>query len=495
MVFEAFRVYGLISSILENIEIILREGCGLVKDRLIIAGISGGPDSLCLMDILRRAGYPLVIAHFNHQLRPESDVDANMVEQAAARLMIPSIIDGSDVRAYAEKEGLSIEEAARILRYRFMFGLARQRDAQAVAVGHTADDQVETVLMHFLRGSGLSGLKGMSYRSVLKMFDPKIPVIRPLLDVWREETVVYCAANGLRPHYDPSNDSLNFLRNRMRHLLIPNLETYNPKFREAILRMTQSLKADYSFISEALDSAWGECVTAADKDVVTFEVDRLLERPLGLQRNLIRKAILHLRPGQDVNFAALERASTFINDQDHSSRADLKGGLRIFREGNNIYVYTPDADLPFNRWPQMPKIAESISIVVPSSIELLGGWKFSCERWRLPALAREQAGRNEDLFQVWLDAEKLPTSLELRARRPGDRFEPLGMNGHSQKLSDFFVNEKVPQRARDRWPLLCSGDVVVWIPGYRPAHPFRLTPSSRSMVYFAITRPPEKSAE
>ena len=483
------------SLMLESIETTLREQCGLVRDRLIIAGVSGGPDSLCLLDILRRAGYPLIVAHFNHQLRPESDVDANMVEQTAARLMIPSIVDGADVRAYADQESLSIEEAARILRYRFMFGLARQRNAQAVAVGHTADDQVETVLMHVLRGSGLSGLKGMSFRSVLKTFDTKIPVVRPLLDTWREETVVYCAANGLRPHYDPSNDSLNFLRNRMRHLLIPNLETYNPKFREAILRMTQSLKADHAFMTEAVDSAWWDCVTNVNQEVVTFDMDQITHRPLGLQRNLIRKAIQHLRPGQEANYAALERASTFINDPDHPPRVDLKGGLRLFREGGCIYVYTPEADLPFNRWPQMPDTRESIPVVIPDNFELSGGWKFSCERWRLPALAREQADRNEDLFQVWLDAEKLPESLELRIRRPGDRIEPLGMDGHTQKLSDFFVNQKVPQRARDRWPLLCSGDMVVWVPGYRPAHPFRLTSSSRSMMYFAVTSPPVKPVE
>jgi tRNA(Ile)-lysidine synthase len=132
---------------------------------------------------------------------------------------------------------------------------------------------------------------------------------------------------------------------------------------------------------------------------------------------------------------------------------------------------------------------------VPGAVEISGGWKLSCEKWRLPALAREQAEKNEDLFQVWLDAESLPKTLEVRSRRPGDRFEPLGMDGHSQKLSDFFVNEKMPQRARDRWPLLCSGDVVVWIPGYRPAHPFRLKPSSRSVMYLAVTQPLEKPAE
>ncbi|MEW6405589.1 MAG: tRNA lysidine(34) synthetase TilS [Chloroflexota bacterium] len=480
---------------LENIKTILRDQCGLTKDSPIIVGVSGGPDSMCLMQLLRQAGYPIIVAHFNHQLRPESDVDANSVEQTAARLMIPSMVDGADVRTYADEEGLSIEEAARNLRYRFLFRLARERNAQAVAVGHTADDQVETVLMHFLRGSGLSGLKGMSYRSILKTFDPEIPVVRPLLDISREETVVYCAAHGLRPHYDPSNDSLNFLRNRLRHLLIPNLETYNPKFREAVLRMTHSLKADHTFIKEALELAWRECVTDSNPEMITFSIDRLSRQPLGLQRNLVRQAIQTLRPGQDTNYAAIERATTFINDPDHPVRVDLVGGVRLFREGDCIYVCTPNADLPINRWPLLPEAAEPILVSLPGAIELSGGWKFSCEKWRLPALAREQAEKNEDQFQVWLDAEVLPSPLELRTRRPGDRFEPLGMDGHSQKLSDFLVNEKMPQRARDRWPLLCSGDVVVWIPGYRPAHPFRLKTASRNVIYLAVTQPLERPAE
>lgn len=480
---------------LENIETILSEQCGLVKGGPIIVGVSGGPDSLCLMELLRQAGYQIIVAHFNHQLRPESHTDATTVEHVAARLMIPSMVDGADVQAYAGSEGLSIEEAARHLRYGFLFRLAREHNAQAVAVGHTADDQVETVLMHFLRGSGLSGLKGMSYRSILRTFDPDIPLVRPLLDVSREETVVYCAANGLRPRYDPSNDSLNFLRNRLRHLLIPNLESYNPKFREAIIRMTHSLKADHELVKEALELAWRDCVTDLRNDLVAFDIALISKRPLGLQRNLVRQAILTLLPGQDTSYAAVERATQFINDPARPSRVDLIGGLRLFREGECIFVCTPNADLPINRWPQMPESVDSIAVLVPGSVELSGGWKLSCEKWRLPALAREQSEKNEDQFQIWLDAEALPSSLELRARRAGDRFEPLGMDGHSQKLSDFLVNEKMPRRARDRWPLLCSGDVVIWVPGYRPAHPFRLKTTSRNVMYLSVGHPPEKPAD
>ena len=475
----------------ENIETILRDECGLVKNRLIIVGVSGGPDSLCLMDMLRSAGYSILVAHFDHHLRLESGQDARMVEKTAARLMLGCIIDGTDVRTYADQEKLSLEEAARNLRYRFMFNLARERNAQAVAVGHTADDQVETVLMHFLRGSALNGLKGMSHRSIIKSFDVKIPIVRPLLNMWREETVVYCASNGLRPHYDSSNDSLNFQRNRIRHLLIPNLEGYNPKFREALLRMSQSLKGDYAFVMETLETAWRETMTAADDETITFDAYLLSQHSIGLQRNLIKQAISTLIPGLEVSFSILERATNLIKDSAQSARVDLKGGIRMFREASHIYICTQDAELPFHIWPQMIGVVP-LPIPVPGQADLAGGWKFNCERWRIPALAKEQVERNEDQFQTWLDADTLSASLRLRIRHQGDHFAPLGMDGHLQKLSDFFVNEKMPQRARERWPLLCMGDEIVWVPGYRPAHPYRLTNLTRNVIYFSISRPSEK---
>ncbi|MDP1545856.1 MAG: tRNA lysidine(34) synthetase TilS [Anaerolineales bacterium] len=475
----------------EKIEAILKNECGLTKDRPIIVGVSGGPDSLCLMETLRQAGYPSIVAYFDHQLRPESTRDARMVEKIATRLMLACVLDGADVRGYSEENKLSIEEAARNLRYRFLFDLARRHNAQAVAVGHTADDQVETVLMHFLRGSGISGLKGMSYRTVIKSFDPEIPIVRPLLDLWREETEVYCAVHGLRPHYDSSNDLLNFQRNRIRHLLIPTLETYNPKLREAILRMSQSLTSDYTFVMETLEKAWQETLVSEDEDTITFDADRLSACSLGLQRNLVKHAMQTLAPGVDITFSVLERALHTINSPLQSSRVDLKGGMRLFHEANRVFICTSDAELPFDLWPQIPN-GQPLVIPCPGQVVMAGGWKVTCERWRLPALAKEQAERNEDQFQVWLDAEDLPETFELRVRRQGDHFSPLGMDDHSQKLSDFFVNEKLPQRARDRWPLLCAGEEVVWVPGYRPAHRHRLKTSTNNVIYFSMARPPEK---
>jgi tRNA(Ile)-lysidine synthase len=475
---------------LKNIELILGEQCRLDKSRPIIVGVSGGPDSLCLMEILRRAGYHIIVAHFNHKLREAADSEANAVEQTSARLMISSVIESADVGIYAAANSLSLEEAARNLRYRFLFMQAHRLNAQAVAVGHTADDQVETVLMHLIRGTGLAGLKGMSYRTILPTFDADIPIVRPLLDTWREETVAYCAANGLRPHYDPSNDSLNFLRNRLRNILIPTLETYNPKFRESVWRTVQSLNSDYAILKETVNANWNQSLILREEEYVMLDLSFLSSCSVGLQRHIIRRAVESISPGQETAFSVLERASSFIPDSARV-RMDLAGGLTLFREGDALYIAKPNAELPFDRWPQMPAQKDFIGVPVPGQVNLSGGWKFLAEQWRLPALAWEQANRNEDPFQVWLDAEGLPDPLELRVRRDGDVFEPLGMKGHSQKLSDFFTNEKLAVRARPRWPLLCAAERIVWVPGFRPAESFKLKQSSQKVAYFSVIRPRE----
>jgi tRNA(Ile)-lysidine synthase len=476
---------------LENIQSILQDQCGLSHDAPIIVGVSGGPDSLCLMSILRKAGYHSIVAHFNHKLRPDSDTDANIVEQTAARLNLASVIESGDVRAYSDAEKISIEEAARIMRYRFLMRQAHRLNAQAVAVGHTADDQVETVLMHFIRGAGLAGLKGMNYRTVIHMFDPEIPIVRPLLDTWREETVVYCAANGFRPRHDPSNASLDFFRNRLRHLLIPTLESYNPRFREVIWRTSRSLAGDYEILAGILDEAWKVCVLQESSGFVTFDSITLTQQPIGLQRNLIRRAIERVHPDElDISYSTLERATNFISDLDENRRIrmDLTGGVSLLREGSLIHVAARNVTLPIERWPQMPDESNVISLKIPGTVKLSGGWKLNCERWNIASLATEQAQMNNDPFQVWVDAQGIYDALELRVRQDGDRFEPLGMDGHEMKISDFFINVKLPQRARDRWPLLCIGEKVVWVPGYRPAHRFRLTDSTRQALYFSMTK-------
>jgi tRNA(Ile)-lysidine synthase len=470
----------------EQLDLILHQSCGLHPDLPIVVGVSGGPDSLCLLDVMHQAGYCVIVAHFNHKLRPEADLEQAAVSELAHRLNLPFVTESVDVHKFAEREMLSIEEAARTLRYRFLFTQARKHGAQAVAVGHTADDQVETVLMHFLRGAGLAGLKGMSYRSTLPTFDIEIPLVRPLLSLWREETEAYCRAHGLTPHFDPSNTDQTYFRNKLRHALIPELEKYNPRFKEALTRTAQALQGDSDALEEVVSRAWEPCLVEHGEGFVAFEREKMVNLSVGLRRNLIRRAGELLRPeSRDFGFEALERAATFV-EVSPGKQIDFVNGLYLFQESGKVYLATYEADLPFAQWPQVSRE----SLVVSGQYELGNGWVLTVENCLLDTedcpLDTDNWSLNTDNWSAWLDADLMPNRLTVRPRRSGDRFQPFGMDGQSVKLSDFFVNVKLPKRAREHWPLVCVGDEIAWVPGYRLAHPFCVTEKTRRVLHLAL---------
>jgi tRNA(Ile)-lysidine synthase len=274
----------------------------------------------------------------------------------------------------------------------------------------------------------------------------------------------------------------------VRNTLIPTLETYNPRFREAVWRTAHTLSEDRDLLNEACEAWWQQSVLHEGDDYVTLDLKFLSEQSAGLQRQLLRRAVERLIPSQEVVYSVLERASAFISDPGHI-RMDLTGGLILLIEDNLLYITRPEVDIPFDHWPQMPRQIDTLPVPLPIQLSLPNGWTFSSEKWQAVDLAWEQSSQNEDRFRVWLDAEGQPDDLELRVRRPGDLFEPLGLEGHSQKLSDFFTNVKLPRRARERWPLLCSGEKVIWVPGYRPAERVKLKKSSQSILYFELTSP------
>jgi tRNA(Ile)-lysidine synthase len=470
---------------LPEIQILLKKECQLNPDQPVLVGVSGGPDSLCLVELLRQANYQLVAAHFDHQLRPESKAEAETLTAMLAEKQIPLVSGQGDVRAYAQAEGLSVEEAARKLRYRFLFSQASAQGAQAVAVGHNADDQVETVLMHLLRGAGLNGLKGMQIRTHLPEFDTRIPLVRPLLGVWRTEIERFCQLNDLQPLQDASNNSREFLRNRIRLDLLPQLEAYNPRIRAALWRSARILGDDYATLDEVLRDAWRTSLISEEPDQITFAMEDLLTYPPEQQRHLIRRALERLAPETvDVRYDLLDRAITFLDSQ-RDGRRDLSGGLSLVREGHLVFVVRADAVPGRGDWPQLTE--PKMNLPVPGQVDLAGGWRFRCELQASESLDMNLALHSEDPFEAWLDAGELPAELQIRKRRSGDRFQPLGMAGRSMKLSDFFINEKLPQRARASWPLLCAGKDILWIPGFRPAHQFRLTAETRQVLALSLT--------
>jgi tRNA(Ile)-lysidine synthase len=434
-------------------------------------------------------GYPVLAAHFDHQLRPESSAEAGRVREFAQVRGLPFELASQDVAAYANQNSLSIEEAARISRYRFLFATAIHFHAQAVAVGHTADDQVETVLMHLLRGAGLAGLKGMRLCNQAIEWDEHIPLIRPLLETWRQETLAYCAEYDLKPVFDPSNEDPTYFRNRLRRELIPYLENYNPRVRPAVLRTARALANDYDLLQETAEQAWEACVVEWGDGFVAFDFGKVQSYSPGLQSNLLRQAIARLRPAlRDFDFAAIEHALHYITDPKRTDQCDLAVGLRLALEGNCLYLADWKANLPSSAWPQIDP-AISIEFEPGSQVELKAGWVLCSQ---VVSVDPDEIPRAVDLREAWLDLDSLQLPLQVRARRPGERFQPLGMQGKSIKLSDFFVNIKLPQRARDAWPLVCSSDAVAWIPGCRLGDPFRIHSGTRQVLRLQLLHEPEK---
>jgi tRNA(Ile)-lysidine synthase len=461
----------------------VQQGCGLRPDDLTVVGVSGGADSLCLMMALHNLGYSLLVAHFDHQIRADSVEDAHFVAEAADRLGVPFVLGQADVPGLAEREKRSLEEAARRARYMFLFEQARLHQAQAVAVAHTAEDQVETILMHLLRGSGLAGLKGMPWKLVLPEWDTRIPLVRPLLGVWRREVELFIQQAGLEPRHDPTNQDTTYFRNRLRAELIPYLESYNPQVRRMLWQTAQTLAEDFSIIEGQAEQAYQACLAVSGPDQVILKRAEFNHLVTGLRRRVARRAVAQLLPGlRDLDYAAVERALDLAAGPGSGGRADLVSGLSLVVEPYRLCFLQAGEKVGLGNVPQLPG-PESLPLPGPGQLELGGGWILQAELLPVPP-SQEQF--EKDNGQAWLDAAALDWPLEVRGMRAGERFFPLGMGGRQMKLSDFFINQKIGQRARAGWPLVVSGEQVVWVGALRIAEPFCLKEGTVQVLHLRL---------
>ena len=460
-----------------------------MPDQPVLLGVSGGADSMALMHGLHELGYRLVIAHLDHAIRPESAADADYVQAAAEELGSPFVRARIDVLKVAEAEGQSLEEAAREVRYTFLFKQAREYHAQAVAVAHHADDQVETVLMHFLRGAGLAGLSGMPYRKVMPIWDAAIPLVRPLLDVWREDVEGYLSEKGVTPRFDESNLDQTYFRNRLRHELIPNLETYNPRFRQVLNRTAAVLAGEEDFLEELTQAAWKLCLIERNEGRVLLSLAAFQEYAVPIQRRLLRRAVAQLRPDlRDVGFDVIERALAFLDHPAEVKTLDLAAKVDLTLLGDKLVIKAWEADLPDGDRALLPTPVFTADLSFGESVSLRNGWALQMEM--LPDLPEDASVKAAacPVDEVWLDADRLTFPLLVRGWREGERWQPLGMDGHSQKLSDFFINEKVPEHLRAVWPLVCSGEEVVWVTGLRPAELVKVSGETRGIVRLRLVK-------
>lgn len=470
--------------IVAQIQRFLAEHVGVLAQQPLVAAVSGGPDSLCLLHALTRlrpAGLALHVAHFDHGLRgAASQADAEFVARTARDWGLPATVERADVGAYAAARRLNLHQAARELRYRFLARVARATAAGAVVVAHHADDQAETVLMHLLRGAGPAGLRGMlpllpwDAWAVGQPPDPAgPPLLRPLLAVARSAIEHYCAEHGLVPRQDASNVDPAYTRNRIRHELLPLLRGYNPQIAAALGRTAAICADDQALIQDLLDQRWSELALVAPTSV---RLDLACWRglPAALQRAALRRAHQTLAPASTLPWEQIEHARELVGRVDR--QADLAGGVRLSSDYRQATLASAAPPAPLG-----PQLADGPHILtVPGRLELGGGWAIQAF-W--PAQHSPPASPP---WQIDLDAALLCLPLLVRTRRPGDRID-LGV-GH-KRLQDLFVDARVPRPLRDAWPLLASGDELVWVPGLRVAAHVRAGPATTRALRIYLSGP------
>ncbi|MBT3389517.1 MAG: tRNA lysidine(34) synthetase TilS [Chloroflexi bacterium] len=471
--------------LLADFQIKLKE-YSLDSQALTLVGISGGADSLVLLDLFYRSELPVAAAHLNHGLRLEAPADARRVAWVAETLKIPFVSETIDVALYARQNRLSTEEAARVCRYNFLFKRAQSLGARAVAVGHHADDQAETVLMHFLRGSGLAGLKGMRPYLLPNPWSDEIPLLRPLLGVPRAEIVTYCTERGLNPIEDSSNLDTSLFRNRLRHETLPDLDELIPGVRQRLGQMADIFAADEDILANLTMQARRETLIEQGAGFLAFNARKLTGQPMGIQRRLIRWAAGQLIEDlRDVGFGAVARALAVLHGE--AGMADLVMGLRVFSEAGHFYMAMENAELPSRLWPQLGQAAGVIDCTVPGELVLPKGWVLRCEILGDVEKARAQAIENSDPYRVWIALRgQQPAQVQIRGRRPGDRIQPLGMDGAAVKISDLMINAKVPRRARARWPIVLLENRIAWVPGLHVSQGFKITSASKRIIFMEL---------
>lgn len=479
---ERLSIISVQMRVIEQVEIYIDREALLRARQSLIVGVSGGPDSLCLLDCLIRLNYRPVVAHFDHRLRETSAEEADFVRQVADTYGVPFELGEGTVDGAKQ----SLEEAARHYRYRFLARVASRRGIERIAVGHTASDQAETVLMHLIRGAGSSGLRGMLPISNLGKWvglaeAENTFLVRPLLEVWRQQTEDYCTEHGLAPRTDPSNQDPRFTRNRLRNELLPELRTYNPRIQEGLLRTAKVMAADSEAIEHFVDTHWKDWVNFAGEGVLELKTGALFEAPLALQRATMRRAILQLAPEiRDLGFETIERALRSMQD---GKRMTLRGGLDLLAVNGRVYLRQPEAPIPLAEVPQM-RSPEAQLLRVPFQVELETGW----------ALIAEEIGAEGEIpsgaDKVWFDASGIEDEISIRAPWSGDRMLPMGMSG-SVKLSDLFVNRKISRPARARWPVITCGKEILWVPGLHRSRHAKVDRGTRRIVQMRLLTPGE----
>ncbi|WHZ30045.1 MAG: tRNA(Ile)-lysidine synthetase [Nitrospira sp.] len=453
----------------------------------ILVALSGGPDSVALFSILHhlRPSWRLTLSavHCNYGLRgAESDEDQKFVEAFCQGLGVPLHV--RRVEFHPGRRKASLQAEARDLRYRIMQEIAETCGADRIAVGHTADDQAETILLWILRGAGLTGLSGMpAFR------DNKI--IRPLYDIKRQQVLVYLRTAGLSFREDSSNFQTHYLRNRVRREVIPILNRLVPSSVDALCRLADICREDDRILDRQVEALSSSAVKRGSAGGWAIDRGWFLEIPRAFQRRCIR----HLFRQNDDRLR-----SPSIRTIDSIIRLASKRRSGLSLDVRNGRIVVDDRRLTF-----IPFQARAISHagrprlgcpeLLPVPGELI--WAGTGQRLQVQHQAHMQIGTaplGKD--RILVDADRVSLPLMVRNWLPGDRFHPAGMGGHSKKLQDFFTDLKIPVAARSRIPLVVAPEGILWIVGYRQDE--RWTPTAatkRCLVFTFDNLSPRKGTE
>jgi len=462
-------------TIIEKVRFALEKHRMVKEGNRVIVAVSGGPDSIALLDILFRLcdefGITLHVAHLNHMFRgKDAEEDLIFVRNTAERYGLPVEVESFDVPAYIKKTGLSAQVAARIVRYNFLEQVAKKVDAQRVALGHHADDQAETVLINFLRGTGPAGLKGIP--PVRDGF-----YIRPLIMLRRREIEEYCRERRLETRLDASNLKPVYLRNKVRMELIPYLETnYNAQLVPALTRLADICREENEFMDLVAEDAYREVSLPEGPGIDLKCFDKL---PAALKRRVVRKVYAQIkRDGDELPFEHVHRVVEFAREGKVENILNLPGQVYIVKTYNRL-IFKPQ---PVKYSSNTPYYCYRLEVPGETYIPELG----------LTIVSRIYNIENKPFCwdeispgEALLDSDMLPKPLFARQRRPGDRFSPLGLSG-TMKLKKFFINCKIPREKRDRIPLVASNGDIVWVGGMRPSEKWKVTSRTRRVLHLRI---------
>jgi len=435
-------------------------------DRLVV-GVSAGVDSMVLLHLLNTCrqtlNLSLIVAYVNHGLRPnESEKEADLIQKECERLRLPFECGTVNAKEFQKVGKFSLQEAARRLRFHFFEQILQKYEAQKIALGHHADDQVETVLLRLMRGAGLQGLKG-----ILPVREGK--VIRPLLEVWRHEIEAFAAENHIPFLIDSSNLKEDYLRNRVRLSLIPLLEKeYQPNLKEILLRTSTILREENDYLEKEAEKVYQNMVEKKG-DALTFQYPVYRSLHPAIQWRVIQKMLRTIYGEEKED---LEISQTFKRLKHPPPSFVLEFPLGICME---------------KRYETVSLGKKKLETIPPFEVELVSPGRTFIKEISREVVTEEMDVQGESRVPrvssevAFLDYQVLQFPLRIRNFRPGDRFQPLGVEG-SQKLKEFFIDHKIPRFERSKIPLLISGEKIVWVVGYRIDDRFKVTDKTSNVL-------------